>query len=430
MLSVAILAVVLLSGAGGPIGRAAGDETSPSPTASAISPSSTAEPSATAPVTPGGSGDEAIRATLAEIEAEVLAIRGLAAPDIEPAELLTRAELAEELEALFEAEYPADEQERDTFVLRAFGLLGPDEDLVELQLGLLTDQVAGFYSHEDRRMVVVSDGGLDAAARLTYAHEFTHALQDEAFGLGTTLETDAVGEDDRGLARLALVEGDATVTMIAWALRHLSQEELMEIGSQQLPDTTGVPSWMVSQLLFPYVAGQEFVLSVMAAAGADALSPDFTEVDAAYATPPDSTAEIIDPRKWRQGIAPLEVDVPDLAAALGDGWEEVNASSVGQASVAIVLEHFGVPSIDAGDASEGWGGDRAVVARGPDDAFALVWRLTWDTPDDAAAFEAAYATVVEALPFPALVTRDGERDVLVAHAATTDLLRQTVAAAR
>ena len=34
----------------------------------------------------------------------------------------------------------------------------------------------------------------------------------------------------------------------------------------------------------------------------------------------------------------------------------------------------------------GWGGDHAVVATGPDDAFAVAWRLAWDSPADAAEF--------------------------------------------
>ena len=54
----------------------------------------------------------------------------------------------------------------------------------------------GFYDDVEKRMVVVSDAGLDVEAKITYAHEYTHALQDAAFGLDA-LDTDAPGEDDR-----------------------------------------------------------------------------------------------------------------------------------------------------------------------------------------------------------------------------------------
>ena len=148
----------------------------------------------------------------------MIAIRGLPAADIGPPELLTREELREELLATFEEDYPPEEQAQDNAALKALGLLEPDQDIAELQLELLGDQVLGFYDDDEKRMVIVTDEGLDALAKFTYAHEYTHALQDAAFDLAT-LETDAEGQDDRGLARIALVEGDATVTMFAWALR-------------------------------------------------------------------------------------------------------------------------------------------------------------------------------------------------------------------
>jgi hypothetical protein len=423
VLLLAILGVVLLSGADGPIGRWPDASPTASPTTAATptdSPATTRAPTATP--------DADVMAMLAEIEEQVREIRGLPAPEIDPPEILSREELAAEMRALFDAEYPPEDRERDNFVVRALGLLGPDEDIAELQLELLTDQVLGFYNSEDRRMVVVSDSGLDAEAKLTYAHEYTHALQDAAFGLDS-LETDAVGEDDRGLARVALIEGDATVTMLAWALRHLSQEELIEIGRTPVPDTANVPGWMMSQLMFPYIAGQNWVLEIMTATGGDPFSPDYTAIDAAYEDPPDSTAQILDVEKWYDRVQPVPVELPDLAAALGSDWEEVDATSIGEASIGIILEHFGVFGPDANAAAAGWAGDRVVVVRGPNDAFALAWRSVWESDDDAAEFESAYATVIEALDFPAVAGRDGDT-VLVAHASDMELLRRTVEAAR
>jgi len=426
VLLVAIVGVVLLSGADGPIG--AGPDPSRS-LAATPSPTVTARADPTATPEPTATPDENVLAMLAEIEQQVLEIRGLEAPDIGPPEVLTRDEVTEELQAMFEAEYPAEERERDDFFVKAFGLLGPNEDFAELQLDLLSDQVIGFYDIEQRRMVVVSDTGLDANAKVVYAHEYTHALQDAAFGLDS-LETDAAGEDDRGLARLALQEGDATVTMLAWALRHLTQEELMEIGSGPIPDTANVPGWMLGQLLFPYLAGQEWIVEIMAASGAgDLFAPDYAAVDAAYANPPESTAQILDVDKWYDRIAPVAVEVGELAAALGPEWEAVETTTIGQATSAIILEHFGVPTSEANEAATGWIGDRAVVTRGPDDAFALAWRLAWETEEDATEFEAAYGTVVDALEFPALVDRDGDT-VLVVHASDKELLSRALEAAR
>ena len=240
-------------------------------------------------------------ATLAEIEEQVIAIRGLPAADIGAPELLTRDELQDALLALFEEDYPPEEQAEDNASLRALGLLEPGQDIAALQLQLLGGVVLGFYDDDEKRMVVVTDQGLNALAKFTYAHEYTHALQDAAFGIAS-LERDAEGEDDRALARTALLEGDATVATLAWAFANLEPQELAEITSAPQPDTTGIPSWLIEQIAgFPYNEGY---LWAGALAG-DPLSPDFTELDDAYAEPPDSTEQIIDTEKWDPREEPI-----------------------------------------------------------------------------------------------------------------------------
>ena len=385
---------------------------SPTATASASSRASATDRASAEPSPPS---DAEALAIFAEIEQQVEEIRGLEPADIGPPELISRAQLGEELQRIFDEEYPVEERERDNMALRAFGLLEPGQDIAELQLDLLGEGVLGFYDDIERRMVVVTDSGLDATAKLTYAHEYTHALQDAAFGLDS-LETDAVGEDDRGLARTSLIEGDANTTMLVWAFTYLTQAELFELQQMPLPDTSNIPSWMVAQLEFPYIAGQSWITQLVG----DPFDPNFGEVDAAFADPPDSTEQIIDFTKWVAREEPIPVTVPDLATALGDGWEEVDSSPVGQATIGIILEYFGVSLADAGIAATGWGGDRSlVVARGDD--FALAWRLVWDTPADAGEFVQAYEAALAAISFPASVRQLPDGAVLVVHASTQEL---------
>lgn len=388
---------------------------------SSAPPSSLPAASSSAGTEPSGDPAEGdALATISEIEAQVIAIRGLEAADIGPPDLITRAELADELVRLFEEQYPLEERERDNRTLRAFGLLDPDQDVAELQLQLLGDQVLGFYDTVNDRMVVVTDAGLDAAAKLTYAHEYTHALQDAAFA-PPHFGPEGLDDDDRQLAMTTLTEGDATVTMLAWAFEHLTQEELLEIGTgTELPDTTGIPSWMVNQLQFPYSSGQIWIGSITA----DPLNPDFTEVDAIYDDPPVSTEQVMQLDKWERREPPIPVAAPDLVTILGDGWEVVDESPIGEASIGIFLQHFGIDPQVASAAAAGWGGDRAVVAYGPADEFALGWRLAWDSAEDAAEFAEAYGAAAATLPFPAAVRPIGDTEILVVHASTDDLLKQ------
>lgn len=397
--------VLVLSDGGTGVGRGS---PSPAPT-EGPSPSGGPSPGATDEVSD-------LAAIFRRIEEQVIEIRGLPAADIGPPEVISREQLLDELIELFDADYPPEDREADNITLRAFGLLAPDEDVYELQLQLLGDQVLGFYDDVEKRMVVVSDAGLDANAKLTYAHEYVHALQDAAFGLDS-LERDAPGEDDRGLARTGLIEGDATLTMLLWAFANLTPEELAEVGQTPVPDTTGVPEWMVSLLSFPYDQGAQWVQQVWGE------TQTFEGVDAAYDDPPVSTSQIIHyQRKWVTRVEPVEVEVPDLAAELGDGWREVDASPMGEAMIGIVLEHFGVPG--AAVAAEGWAGDRYVVAADESDAFALVWRLAWDSAADAGEFAEAYDGALEAMDVPAELIEVSPTELLVVHASSDELLAE------
>ncbi len=413
VVGIAVVAVVVT---GGPIG--VGDVPSAGPSASAATseaPSGSDEPEpSTAPL-----DEEELLAILDEIEAEVEAIRGLPPAEIGPPELLTRAQLRDELEAILEEDYPPDERDRDNRFLRAMGLLAADQDFAELQLQLLGDGTLGFYDDQERRMVVVTDTGLDVGAMVTYAHEYTHALQDAAFDLDA-LDRDTEGEDDMAIARTTLVEGDATIVMLVWAFNNLSPQELEEYASGlEVPDTAGIPQWMVDQVSFTYETG----LTWVGALAGSPIAPQFGPVDEAYADPPDSTEQVMDEtlEAWREREEPIEVEAPDIVGVLGEGWSEVEETTMGQAMIQIMLEYWGAPLAEAEAAAAGWGGDRVVVANGPDDAFVAAWRLAWDASTDAGEFVAAYEAAAADLGFPvSVVEADGE--VVVFHASSQDLL--------
>ena len=418
ILSLVIVAVVALGVGATPVGR--GGDASPTPRAAATdtaAPSGTAEPSDEASPVPSGDLEEAF----AEIEAQVVEIRELEPPQLDPPEIIGRDELAAELEAIFEEEYTADDRRSDNITLRALGLLEPGQDYAELQLQLLGEGVLGFYDDTKRRMVVVSDSGLSAEARLTYAHEYTHALQDAAFGIGD-LQDEAAEADDLSLALTALIEGDATNMMFLWAFANLTQEEMIELGEATLPDTSGIPSWMVRLIEFPYVTGFEWVQGILE-------SGDVAAIDEAFADPPISTEQIIHFEKWRNREEPLDVAPVDVAGPLGAGWEEVESTSIGEALIRITLDYLGADSETAKAAAAGWGGDSLTVASGPDDAFALTWRLAWDSAADADEFSAAYESVADGLPFAARLLELSDTEVLVVHASSDDLLETSVEAA-
>lgn len=379
----------------------------------------TAEPSArptpseepTGEPTPMASQD--VRAALADIEEEVLELRELPAADIPPPELLRREELQDELLQIFDEDYPQDEQSADNITLYAMGLLEADQDIAEIQLELLALGVLGFYDEDDKSIAVVTDIGLDAEAQMTYAHEYTHALQDASFDL-KSLDIDVFGDDDGATARLSLVEGDAELTALLWADEHLDPADAFG-GGDPPPDLSGIPLWLIESIMFPYTVGTNYVATLYQEGG-------FEAVDAAYADPPASTEQVIHPELYFDDEQPVAVALPDLGAELGEGWEQVESTPIGESFIDITLGHLGVDSPDASVAAAGWGGDRLNVAAGPDGAFVLAWRLTWDTPEDADEFQAAYETALAALDFPAALTRVDNLTVVIGHASDEALL--------
>ena len=400
--AVAILAILIVVVAATHL---SGTRVAGRPTASPA-PSASLEPSGSAAVSPSQSLEPQV--VFSRIEGQVRDLRGLPAPDIGPVELIGRTQLEDELKASFEEDYPKAQQRADNITLHALGLLTGDQDVAALQLELLSGQVIGFYDDKKQRMVVVSDAGVDAQAEVTYAHEYTHALQDGSFGLDS-LQLDAVGEDDRSLARLALVEGDATAVMLQWMLGNLTPAEMQGITETPIPDTSDIPDWMLAQLLFPYDAGFQFVTSL-----GGGLGGDYTRVNDAFrSNPPASTEQVMHIDKYTAHEGPMPVVAPDPAAALGTGWTQVSSTTMGEAMVGITLDGLGA-SGDTAAAAAGWGGDRLVAASGPDDAFALVWRLKWDTAADADEFATAYGSVTLAMPHRLVRVADDEVLVLQA----------------
>ena len=230
--------------------------------------SPTASPTA-APTTPPASVDQA--AIYAAIEREVEAIRELTPTRSVDPVLLDADALRRTL-----AEASADESSPDALARRgrlliALGLLPAGADLVALTTAFQNGQIAGFYRPEDGRLYVVSrGGGLGPVEKTTFAHEYTHALQDQHFPLLDQLGVDKVPHGDQDLGQLALIEGDATLSMTYWAQKHLSTMELLQLlGSSldpgQLEALNAMPAFMRDTALFPYQAGLQFVTQLQVA---------------------------------------------------------------------------------------------------------------------------------------------------------------------
>jgi hypothetical protein len=355
------------------------------------------------------------------IEAQVVAMRGLQPKAAVSPTLLDDAGIKKLVADSFKKHNPPELMAANERIMKALGLLPADASLTDLYVSLLGSQVAGLYSPDDKKLYVVSrSGGLGPAEKVTFSHEFTHALQDQNFDLGK-LKLDEVGQGDRSFARLSLVEGDATLSMTQWEIQNLSQAEMGQILSaagsdESLKILLAMPPILRESLLFPYTLGLGFVQGLYGSGGWDA-------VNAAFARPPNSTEQIIHPDKYAQGEEPIPVDLPkDLATRLGNGWKVGLQDTFGEFQMQIWLkQNTTVPAATAIDAAAGWGGDKVAVVNGPNGTWGVILRTSWDTDADAAAFESVATPIVAKLSSPgALVPGAGgrERWVLIGSDAT------------
>jgi hypothetical protein len=335
-------------------------------------------------------------ARLAEIEAQVIALRGLEPEAPVERAVLDEAGLREFITRSFAEDNPEELVKATDTLYKALLLMPEGDSLEDLYIELLTSQVAGFYDDKTKKMHIVSrTGELGPADEITYAHEYAHALQDQAFGL-----TDLIGEDkdqgDRSLARRTLAEGDATLLMSLWAQQHLTPAELGEAIAAADPASQAVldrmPAFLKEPLLFPYTSGLTLAIGDFTTGG-------FAAVDARYDDPPSTTEQILHPDKLAAGEKAVPVTLPeDLATRLGAGWTVSLQDTFGEFGLDLLLRDAGgVPSSQSKDAAAGWGGDRLALVEGPDGATGVVIDTAWDTDADAREYASALTSLAGAL---------------------------------
>jgi hypothetical protein len=360
------------------------------------------------------------------IRSQVETIRGLQpTQDIAPV-LITQAQLSANLQADFDRNNPPAVVLATQRTLIAIGLLPVGSSLRTLVLDLQSGQVVGYYSPAQKELFVVSSSGaIGPTQRLTYAHEFTHELQDQHFKLGS-LDLQASDQGDQSLARLGLVEGDAVSVQTTWMTQQLTPAELAEVVAvasdpAAIAALSRAPKYLQQTLLFPYTSGLSFAEGLIASGG-------YQAVNAAFARPPDSTEQILHPDKYAADEKPIAVTLPtDLATKMGSGWAAGAQDTLGELSLRIWLQQGGVVTAAANAAAAGWGGDRMELLEGPNETDAVAIETAWDTPADATEFATAAATALIGLGLSGKVIHTaGSSRVSIAVGQGADALASTL----
>lgn len=333
-----------------------------------------------------------------ELEARVEEAGGLKLLRPLTVKFMSRAELKTFVERLFDEEYPIAEASREAELLSFFDLIPAQYELRKERARLLSENIAGFYNEKSGSKAlyaVSSKSKIDYLNGVILAHEIRHAIQDQHFDLESKLPK-VSDFDDRKLAVLALYEGDATVVMMHFmglpaSTSPESGDDIFglfgggsgDIGSaiEMAAGLVGgsyaaAPKILQRQLLLPYVEGAKFIGAINSRGGTAA-------VNAALASPPASSEQVLHPEKYPDKDPPqdLRFDASRRLAGQTLVFEGVLGEFYMQSLFDPETSH---------QAAAGWDGDYYQLFRDHDGHRTLIWKTAWDAPSDVDEFVAAW----------------------------------------
>jgi hypothetical protein len=359
-------------------------------------------------------------------------VRGLRFTAEVPGRLLDDAEVVALLDRELSREFAPGDMERLTAVYQRLGLMPSDTGLQSAFKALYADQLAALYDPRTKTLALTRNGlgqqpmsvrllgfftGRDLLGEVLVAHELTHALQDQHYGMPTTMPPITDAQGDRVIARRALIEGDASLASVAYlrpgpldaATVERFVEQVAAIPEELRARHPNVPEVIRASMAFQYNAGSGF-------AAAAYLRGGWPAVDAAHRDPPASSEQVLHPEKYFDARdRPIEVALGGTEELERRGWTRVFEDTFGELDVRVLAGRAFDP-VRAGAVAAGWGGDRVrALARG--DELVIVWLSVWDSEADAVEF----ADALPALLPDALVERRDSRVLVLLGRETAGL---------
>jgi hypothetical protein len=324
-------------------------------------------------------------------------IRGLKRLKSVPCHIHSKTQVEAFIRETIKKKIPPQKLENEEIVFKAIGLIPASfsykNDLIDLYLS----QLGGYYD-PDRDHFVMAGWMPEMMQPMIAAHELTHALQDQYFNLNTFLD-EKKQTTDQQLARMALVEGDATLVMLDYMRALTGQGGIINdsnvnslmmqnaLGGVLTSSTTNIPQALQMLLLFPYTSGARFAHHYLR------VGNGYQELNKLFKSPPQSTEEILHPEKYSSSTKEFsEIDESEIKNQIEDGqnFKIIYSDTLGEFVISLLLGNFNQDKLKAAQAAAGWGGDKiALLEKGK--SKKIVWITKWDTVEDRAQFIDAYS---------------------------------------
>jgi hypothetical protein len=328
--------------------------------------------------------------------------------------LITREEVVAYLKKNMAEDKDVRRLRRTEFVLKKFGLLPKDFDLQTFLVGLLEEQVAGYYDAKTKTVNLL-DWVAPDLQRPVLAHELTHALQDQSFGLDKWLKRgqedldtkrnltpDDFTKDEDSEARQAVVEGQAMVVLLDYMLAPLhrtvaNSPEVVDALSSDMANGgvdsvqyRNAPIFLKESLTFPYRYGLEFEAEVLRAGGKE------KAFVTTFQNPPRTSREIMEPQTYISGEQVAPLPLPNFKKIF-EGYDRFDVGAIGEFDVFVLSEQYAGEK-DARRIYPNWRGGYYYSVRpkgNPSGTLGMVFVSRWANPKAAAQFAAIYARGIQ-----------------------------------
>jgi len=304
-----------------------------------------------------------------------------------PVRYLDRSQMKKYIEQLFDSDYSDELAGKETEFIYLMGFTDKRIVLKPLRKKIILENVGGMYNEKTKELLAIEEfRTLDMLNAPALAHELRHAIQDQHFHLAGLL-----GEysdyDDRRLAVLAAIEGDATLVMIrqlgfdpdligeAFSADNVLAFSAMA-GTSSLADAPAIVKY---QLLMPYLEGLKFSREILK-------KKKWQGLNQVLKQPPQSSEQILHPEKYLDREKPVAVRIGYRPVP----GQLVNSGVIGEYFLNVLLAN----DAEIADAASGWGGDFYSIYRNGNSTM-LLWEAQWDTPGDCSRFLAAFRNFLE-----------------------------------
>lgn len=291
------------------------------------------------------------------------------------------------LSSTIEEKIPDAKLKAEEVLFKAFGILPKDFKYKQGIIDLYLSQLGGYYEPSENHYVMA--GWMPEMMQFPIAvHELTHALQDQHYNLDDYLDPANLTSDE-GMARSALIEGDASLVMYDYMNEQVGkpqlekQEDISSLVLQMIAGTalsggfSKAPKSLQAMLLFPYTSGTVFAHSLLRDGG-------YKKISKAYSRVPKTTKEILHPDLYKQGWQQPKIDTQRIYRELGINAEKITyEDSLGEFIVSTLLNES-APALAASLQN-----DLAIIVE-EDSQSEIFWLTLWDSPKTAGAFLKIY----------------------------------------